>query len=73
MAQISECENCKRPSKLVPEYVCLFLCNKQLMACVSQYGKDLDWKQENYTTHDAASVFRRYLTQMPVSFFLYLR
>jgi len=30
-----------------------------------RYGKDLDWKQENYTTHDAASVFRRYLTQMP--------
>ncbi|KAL1737619.1 Rho GTPase activation protein, partial [Schizophyllum fasciatum] len=30
-----------------------------------QYGKDLDWKQETYTTHDVASVFRRYLTQMP--------
>ncbi|KAF8638282.1 hypothetical protein AX17_002302 [Amanita inopinata Kibby_2008] len=30
-----------------------------------RYGKDLDWKQENYTTHDVASVFRRYLTQMP--------
>ena len=32
----------------------------------SQYGKNLDWKKENYTTHDVASVFRRYLTQMPV-------
>jgi hypothetical protein len=25
----------------------------------------MDWKQENWTTHDVASVFRRYLTQMP--------
>lgn len=32
-----------------------------------QYGKSLDWKTERYTTHDVASVFRRYLTQMPVS------
>ncbi len=32
-----------------------------------QYGKNLDWKKEHYTTHDVASVFRRYLTQMPVS------
>ncbi|KAF5359605.1 hypothetical protein D9756_003102 [Leucocoprinus leucothites] len=31
-----------------------------------KYGKNLDWKQETYTTHDVASVFRRYLTQMPV-------
>ncbi|PSR81566.1 hypothetical protein PHLCEN_2v6332 [Hermanssonia centrifuga] len=30
-----------------------------------RYGKDLDWKQEHYTTHDVASVFRRFLTQMP--------
>jgi len=30
-----------------------------------RYGKDLDWSKENYTTHDVASVFRRYLTQMP--------
>ncbi|TFY51896.1 hypothetical protein EVG20_g10789 [Dentipellis fragilis] len=30
-----------------------------------QYGKSLDWKNENYTPHDVASVFRRYLTQMP--------
>ncbi|KAJ7019846.1 Rho GTPase activation protein [Mycena alexandri] len=30
-----------------------------------RYGKSLDWKQETYTTHDVASVFRRYLTQMP--------
>jgi len=30
-----------------------------------RYGKSLDWKKENYTTHDVASVFRRYLTQMP--------
>jgi len=30
-----------------------------------RYGKDLDWKSENFTTHDVASVFRRYLTQMP--------
>jgi hypothetical protein len=31
-----------------------------------QYGKSLDWKDEKFTTHDVASVFRRYLTQMPV-------
>jgi hypothetical protein len=31
-----------------------------------QYGKSLDWKNEQFTTHDVASVFRRYLTQMPV-------
>ncbi|KAJ7498869.1 hypothetical protein FB451DRAFT_1203270 [Mycena latifolia] len=30
-----------------------------------RYGKHLDWKQEPYTTHDVASVLRRYLTQMP--------
>lgn len=30
-----------------------------------RYGKSLDWKKENYTTHDVASVFRRYLTQLP--------
>ncbi|KAH9025497.1 Rho GTPase activation protein [Lactarius pseudohatsudake] len=30
-----------------------------------RYGKSLDWKAENYTTHDVASVFRRYLTHMP--------
>ncbi|KAF7316721.1 Rho GTPase activator [Mycena chlorophos] len=30
-----------------------------------RYGKSLDWKQESYTSHDVASVFRRYLTQMP--------
>lgn len=32
-----------------------------------KYGKNIDWKKEHYTTHDVASVFRRYLTQMPVS------
>ncbi|KAG5646980.1 hypothetical protein DXG03_001703 [Asterophora parasitica] len=30
-----------------------------------RYGKNIDWKNEAYTTHDVASVFRRYLTQMP--------
>lgn len=33
---------------------------------IRQYGKDLDWKKEHYTAHDVASVFRRFLTQMPV-------
>lgn len=32
----------------------------------TQYGKDLEWKREQFTTHDVASVFRRFLTQMPV-------
>ncbi|KAG9050182.1 hypothetical protein FS837_007080 [Tulasnella sp. UAMH 9824] len=30
-----------------------------------RYGKDLDWSKKQFTTHDVASVFRRYLTQMP--------
>jgi hypothetical protein len=30
-----------------------------------RYGKDLDW--QGYSVHDAASVLRRYLNQMPVS------
>ncbi|PPR00791.1 hypothetical protein CVT24_000756 [Panaeolus cyanescens] len=30
-----------------------------------RYGKSLDWKEQKFTTHDVASVFRRYLTQMP--------
>ncbi|EJF64820.1 Rho GTPase activation protein [Dichomitus squalens] len=30
-----------------------------------RYGKDLEWTKEQFTTHDVASVFRRYLTQMP--------
>ncbi|KAH9945048.1 Rho GTPase activation protein [Epithele typhae] len=32
-----------------------------------RYGKNVDWKKEQFTTHDVASVFRRYLTQMPES------
>lgn len=41
---------------------------RELQAAFEQpprYGKSLDWKKETYTTHDVASVFRRYLTQMP--------
>lgn len=30
-----------------------------------RYGKDVDWSK--YSIHDAASVLRRYLNQMPVS------
>lgn len=30
-----------------------------------RYGKDLDWSRKQFTSHDVASVFRRYLTQMP--------
>ncbi|KIP10500.1 hypothetical protein PHLGIDRAFT_101163 [Phlebiopsis gigantea 11061_1 CR5-6] len=30
-----------------------------------RYGKDLDWKKQQFTPHDVASVFRRFLTQMP--------
>lgn len=30
-----------------------------------RYGKDVDWTK--YSVHDAASVLRRYLNQMPVS------
>ena len=52
-------------------YVCfwivLMLCLCPFISPTSQYGKNLDWKQENFTTHDVASVFRRYLTMMPVS------
>ncbi|KAI5981614.1 hypothetical protein EDD15DRAFT_2115777, partial [Pisolithus albus] len=28
-------------------------------------GKDLGWMNDHYTTHDVASVFRHYLTQLP--------
>ncbi|KAF8206180.1 Rho GTPase activation protein [Mycena galopus ATCC 62051] len=38
---------------------------QSLFEAPPRYGKSLDWKQESYTTHDVASVFRRYLTQMP--------
>ncbi|KAH8831440.1 Rho GTPase activation protein [Flagelloscypha sp. PMI_526] len=30
-----------------------------------RYGKQIDWAKETYTPHDVASVFRRFLTQMP--------
>ncbi|KAF8959139.1 Rho GTPase activation protein, partial [Flammula alnicola] len=30
-----------------------------------RYGKSIDWEHESYTTHDVASIFLRYLTQMP--------
>ncbi|KAH9953403.1 Rho GTPase activation protein [Russula dissimulans] len=30
-----------------------------------RYGKSLDWKHEDYTTHDIASVFHQYLIQLP--------
>ncbi|KAI0070459.1 Rho GTPase activation protein [Panus rudis PR-1116 ss-1] len=30
-----------------------------------RYGKNLDWSKKMYTPHDVASVFRRFLTQMP--------
>ncbi|KAG9001421.1 hypothetical protein FRB94_004786 [Tulasnella sp. JGI-2019a] len=30
-----------------------------------RYGKDIEWNKKQFTTHDVASVFRRYLTQMP--------
>lgn len=30
-----------------------------------KYGKDIDWKNLPYTTHDVGTIFRRFLTQMP--------
>ncbi|OCF75947.1 rho GTPase activator [Kwoniella mangroviensis CBS 8886] len=30
-----------------------------------KYGKNVDWKSLPYTTHDVATIFRRFLTQMP--------
>jgi hypothetical protein len=41
-------------------------CSNRNGSLLTQYGKSLDWKKESYTTHDVASVFRRYLTRMPV-------
>ncbi|KAF7336071.1 Rho GTPase activator [Mycena sanguinolenta] len=32
-----------------------------------RYGKSLDWKEESFTTHDVANVFRRFLTRLPES------
>ncbi|KAG6896318.1 hypothetical protein C0992_009109 [Termitomyces sp. T32_za158] len=29
------------------------------------FGRKLNWASETYTTHDIASVFRRYLTHLP--------
>jgi hypothetical protein len=49
-----------------PPRVCVFYILLVYTHSGAQYGKSLDWKQESYTTHDVASVFRRYLTQMPV-------
>ena len=73
MAPTSACESSKLSSRLHPECVS-FLFFHALLPPHSltlpfpavQYGKSLDWKAENYTTHDVASVFRRYLTHMPV-------
>ncbi|CDZ98175.1 Rho GTPase-activating protein [Phaffia rhodozyma] len=30
-----------------------------------KYGKNIDWEQVHHTTHDVATIFRRFLTQMP--------
>lgn len=38
-----------------------------LALCLSQYGKYIDWDAVPHTTHDVATIFRRFLTQMPVS------
>lgn len=35
----------------------------------SQYGKYIDWDTVPHTTHDVATIFRRFLTQMPVNLF----
>lgn len=32
---------------------------------ILQYGGDLDWPSTSYSPHDIATIFRRYLTQMP--------
>ena len=32
-----------------------------------RYGKNIAWKELPYTPHDVASIFRRFLTYMPVS------
>jgi hypothetical protein len=53
----------------VRSYRALCSC-RYLTARVMQYGKSLNWTDESYTTHDVASVFRRYLTQMPVRHFV---
>lgn len=38
-----------------------------------RYGKNIQWQEHAFTPHDVASIFRRFLTYMPVSdLFLYL-
>ena len=59
--RVRVCHSCVRVERRCSQHGC------------TQYGKSLDWKKENYTTHDVASVFRRYLTQMPVRVFLVSR
>lgn len=63
----SACATSRPHSRRPP--ACVSLPRPRPRPCSSppQYGKSLDWKNEHYTTHDVASVFRRYLTQMPVS------
>jgi hypothetical protein len=32
-----------------------------------RYGKNIQWQEQQFTPHDVASIFRRFLTSMPVS------
>ena len=67
MGRTVGCETCKQRSRHHQKFVTLCIRLYCPLTTTLQYGKNLDWKNESYTTHDVASVFRRYLTQMPVS------
>lgn len=34
-------------------------------AHVPQFGADIEWDATNFSPHDVATIFRRFLTQMP--------
>jgi hypothetical protein len=36
-----------------------------------RYGKNIQWQEHAFTPHDVASIFRRFLTYMPVSDLFY--
>ena len=42
-----------------------------LRCCVdSQYGKNIDWRSLPYTSHDVATIFRRYASQLQCALIL---
>jgi len=68
MAPTNACASSKPSSRHHPECVGFPTPHPSLRLSFTgaQYGKSFNLQAENYTTHDVASVFCRYLTLMPV-------